>query len=184
MNIHIETDRLIIRDIEFHDAQGMFQLDSDPDVHEFLGKKPISTIEEAKQVIDFIRAQYIDNGIGRWAIIDKKTNDFIGWTGLKFEQGLRKEFNYYDLGYRLRKAYWGKGIATESAIESLKYGFETLDLKEIGGAAEVKHLVSNKILSKIGLKFIETFNFEGTTLNWYNLNKADWLELKRSKDSR
>ena len=129
-------------------------------------------------MIDFIRNQYVVNGIGRWAIIDKKTNDFIGWTGLKFEQGLRENFSYYDLGYRLRKKYWGKGIATESAIQSLKYGFENLDLKEIGAAADVDHLVSNKILKKIGLKFIETFEFEGSTCNWYNLKKSDWLKSK------
>ena len=155
MKVHIETERLLIRDLEEYDAKGIFQLDSDPDVHEFLGKNPINTIDEAKQEIDFIRNQYVDNGIGRWAIIDKKTDDFIGWTGLKYEQGLRVDFSYYDLGYRLRKKYWGKGIATESAIQSLKYGFEKLDLKEIGAAADVDHLVSYKILKKIGLKFIE-----------------------------
>lgn len=180
MKIHIETKRLIIRDIEEYDAQGIYELDSDPEVHEFLGKKPIKTIQEAKQVISFIRAQYVKNGIGRWAIVDKKTEDFIGWTGLKYEQGLRKEFSYYDLGYRLRKKYWGNGIATETAIESIKYGFEKLNLKEIGAAADVNHLASNKIINKIGLKFIETFNYEGITHNWYNISKTEWNELKRT----
>lgn len=177
MKVHIETERLIIRDLEEYDTKGIFELDSDPDVHEYLGKKPIKTIEEAKQVIGFIRNQYIENGIGRWAIIDKKTDDFIGWTGLKYEQRLRKEFSYYDLGYRLRKKYWGKGIATETATESLKYGFEKLNLKEIGAAAEVTHVASNKILKKVGLKFIETFDYEDVTHNWYTIKKSEWLEL-------
>ena len=53
-----------------------------------------------------------------------------------------------------------------------------LDLKEIGAAADVDHLVSNKILKKIGLKFIETFKFEGSTCNWYNLKKSEWLKFK------
>ena len=181
MKVHIETERLIIRDIEEYDAQGMFELDSDPEVHEFLGKNPIKTIEEAKKVIVLIRAQYVRNGIGRWAIIDKRTEDFIGWTGLKYEQGLRKEFSYYDLGYRLRKKYWGNGIATETAIESLKYGFEKLDLKEIGAAADISHLVSNKILSKIGLKFIDTFDYEGVPHNWYKIGKAEWKENKTNR---
>ncbi|MBQ4820971.1 GNAT family N-acetyltransferase [Aquimarina sp. MMG016] len=183
MKIHIETERLIIRDLEKYDTKGIFELDSDPDVHEYLGKKPIKTMEEAKQVIDFIRNQYVENGIGRWAIIDKKTEDFIGWAGLKYEQVLRKDFSYYDLGYRLRKKYWGNGIATETAIESLKYGFEKLDLKEIGAAADVNHLASNKILKKIGLKFIETFDFEGVTHNWYNIRKSEWSELKRTSNT-
>ncbi|MGH1388142.1 GNAT family N-acetyltransferase [Kordia sp.] len=180
MKIHIETDRLIIRDIEAYDVEGILALDSDPEVHEFLGKKPIKTIEEAKEIIDYIRGQYVKNGIGRWAIIDKETNDFIGWTGLKYEEEVRKEFNYYDLGYRLRRKYWGKGIASETAIASLAYGFEKLDLKEIGGAADVNHSASNKILQKIGMKCIDTFVYDGELHNWYKIEKAEWLENKRN----
>ena len=178
MNIHIETERLIIRDIEEYDVEGIFKLDSDPDVHEFLGKQPITTIEQAREVIDYIRNQYVKNGIGRWAVIDKETGDFIGWSGLKYEDGVREEFSYYDLGYRFRKKYWGKGIATETAVESLKYGFEILNLKEIGAAADVHHTASNKVLQKAGLKFVETFDFEGDPHNFYNLKKSEWLELK------
>lgn len=75
-----------------------------------------------------IRQQYIDNGIGRWAIIEKKTNDFIGWTGLKFVTDLTNNHKHYnDLGYRLRKKYWGKGIATETAFASLSYAFDKLN---------------------------------------------------------
>ena len=96
MNIHIETPRLIIRDVELYDAEGIFQLDSDPEVHKYLGENPIKTMLEAKKIIEYIRNQYIEHGIGRWAIIDKKTCDFIGWTGLKYEQQIRNSFNYYD----------------------------------------------------------------------------------------
>lgn len=181
MNIHIETERFILRDLEESDAEGMFQLDSDPDVHEFLGKKPIKTLEEARQTIDFVRKQYVKNGIGRWAIIDKKTGDFIGWTGLKYEENLRQEFNYYDLGYRLRKKYWGRGIATETALTSLAYGFEKLDLQEIGAAADVDHLISNHILQKVGLRFFDTFHYDGALHNWYKMEQAEWGKRKANR---
>lgn len=84
MKIFAETERLILREILPSDIDGMFELDSDPEVHKYLGNKPVTTREQISDAINFIRQQYIDNGIGRWAIIDKKTNDFIGWTGLKF----------------------------------------------------------------------------------------------------
>lgn len=174
MKVHLETERFILREIRQTDAQGIFELDSDPAVHEFLGKNPIKTIEEAKQVVEYIRAQYDKNGIGRLAIIDKVTHDFIGWTGLKLEDLVRKEFTYYDLGYRLKQNYWGKGIATETAVASLKHGFETLGLKEIGAAADVDHLASNSILKKIGMKMIETFEYEGVECNWYSIKLNEW----------
>ena len=84
MKIFAETKRLILREILLTDIDGMFELDSDPEVHRYLGNKPVSDKDQIIKVINFIRQQYLDNGIGRWAIIDKKTNNFIGWTGLKF----------------------------------------------------------------------------------------------------
>jgi len=183
MKIHIETERLIIRDLEEFDAKGIFDLDSDAEVHEYLGRKPIKTINEAEEIINYIRNQYVENGIGRWAIIDKKTMDFVGWTGLKYEEKVRENYNYYDLGYRLRKKYWGKGIASETAIESLNYGFNKLDLNEICAAADINNIASNKILKKIGLRFIETFKFDETLHNWYKINKSEWRELKRTANN-
>jgi len=176
MNIHIETDRLIIRDFVKENVQGIFELDSNPAVHTFLGNKPIHTMEQAEQIVDYIMGQYETYGMGRWAIIDKENGEFVGWTGLKYEDKVRKEFNYYDIGYRLKENYWGKGIATETAIASLKYGFETMNLSEIGGAADVNHAASNKILRKIGLQFVDTFEYEGAAHNWYNLTKSSYLE--------
>jgi ribosomal-protein-alanine N-acetyltransferase len=178
--VYIETERFIIRNIETVDVKGMFALDSDPEVHEFLGKKPLINIEQSAEIIQVIRNQYKENGIGRLAIIDKETKDFVGWTGLKYEKEVREDFNYYDLGYRLRKKYWGKGIATETAIASLKYGFETLALEKICAAAEINNIASNKILQKVGLRYIETFEFDGEPHNWYKITKLEWLEYNRS----
>ena len=61
------------------DDAGILDLDSDPDVHRYLGGKPIKTIEEARSGINYICGQYERNGIGRWAVIEKATEDFIGW---------------------------------------------------------------------------------------------------------
>ncbi len=177
MKIHIETDRLIIRDLEEFDADGMFALDSDSDVHSYLGNRPIKTVLEAKKIIEFIRNQYEENGIGRWAVIDKKTNEFIGWAGLKYEENLRKGFKYYDLGYRLRKKYWGMGIGTETAFESLKFGFNKLDLEEICAAVHTQNTASNRILKKVGLAPLETFEFDGAIHHWYKIRRSEWLEL-------
>ena len=113
MKIFAETERLILREILPTDVEGMYELDSDPEVHKYLGNKPVTSREQTVDVIHFIRQQYVDNGIGRCAIIDKKSNEFIGWTGLKLvTYKTNHHTNYYDLDYRLIKKYWGKGIAT------------------------------------------------------------------------
>lgn len=181
MQKYIETNRLILREIEDCDLQGLFELDSDPEVHKYLGKSPIKSLQESKSTISYIRKQYEEDGIGRWAVIDKITNEFIGWAGLKYEKEVRKEMHYYDLGYRLKKQFWGQGIATETALESLNYGFINLNLKEIYAGAHVENVASNKVLQKVGLKFIETFQYDGAPHNWYKIDKTNWQEEKKQK---
>jgi len=162
MKIFAETERLILREILPTDVKGMYQLDAAPDVHKYLGNKPVTSREQTVEVINFIRQQYIDNGIGRWAIIDKKSHEFLGWTGLKLvTDETNHHKNYYDLGYRLIKKYWGKGIATESAFASLEYAFYKLDAKEAYAMADCENNGSNNILKKVGLDFIETFDLDG-----------------------
>ena len=160
----------------------MFELDSDPDVHKYLGNKPVTNKEQIVDVINFIRQQYIDNGIGRWAIIDKKTNDFIGWSGLKFVTDLtNNNKNYYDLGYRLIKKYWGQGIAIETAIASLRYAFENLNANEVYAMADCENNGSNKILKKVGLRFIETFDLDGIKHNWYKIERHEYESKKPNR---
>jgi ribosomal-protein-alanine N-acetyltransferase len=179
MKIFVETERLILREILPTDIDGMFALDSDPEVHKYLGNKTVTNKEQIVELINFIRQQYVDHGIGRWAIIDKRTNEFIGWTGLKFVTALTNDHkNYYDLGYRLIKKYWGKGIATETAHVSLEYAFSTLNIDEIYAAASIENEGSNKILNKIGMNFIETFYYEDIKCNWYKMDKSDYKNKK------
>ena len=182
MRIFVETERLILREILPTDVDGLFQLDSDPMVHRYLYAKPIENKEQVTAMINFIRQQYVDNGIGRWAIIDKESNNFIGWTGLKFVRELtNNHINYYDLGYRLNQKYWGHGFATESAIASLKYGFEKLNLNQIYAMADCENLKSNNVLTKAGLKFIETFELQGIRHNWYTIDKIEWTKRTHNR---
>jgi [ribosomal protein S5]-alanine N-acetyltransferase len=186
MRIFAETERFILREILPADADGLFELDSDPEVHRYLGNKPVINKEQVEDTIRYIRQQYIENGIGRWAIIEKATQHFVGWTGLKLvKESINHHINYYDLGYRLLRKYWGKGIATETAYASLHYGFGTLQLQEIYAMADLENAGSNHVLTKAGLKLIETFDLHGIKHNWYKMDKLAWEERKLNiqKDS-
>jgi len=172
MRIFAETDRLILREILPQDKQGLYLLDSDPEVRAFLGNNPISTLEEAIDTVQFIRKQYVTNGIGRWAVIEKETNEFVGWSGLKLiTEETNNHTHYYDLGYRFIKKYWGKGYATETAYATLSYAFGQLNLKEVFAIADVRNNSSKRVLEKVGFKIIETFNYQGVEHYWFNIKK-------------
>lgn len=168
----LETDRLFLREISEEDVSGLYELDSDPRVHQYLGNKPLQSKEEVYPIIEYIQNQYKTNGIGRWAMIEKSTGHFMGWTGLKLETKETNGFtNYYDLGYRIIPKYWGKGYATESALFAVEYGFKELGIKKLCGAADVENIASNRVLQKAGLKFINEFLYDNIPCNWYERKK-------------
>lgn len=172
MKIYAETERLILRELLPSDDENMFRLDADPLVHSYLGNKPIKTVEEAQNIIAFVREQYESRGIGRWAAVEKSTGNFIGWTGLKLmKEELNGHNNFYDVGYRLIPEYWGKGYATESAIASVQYGFDVLKADVIYGIADINNKASRRALEKTGLQFVEYFTDKGMELAWYRIDK-------------
>jgi ribosomal-protein-alanine N-acetyltransferase len=175
MKIFAETERLILREILPTDVDGLFELDSDPEVHRYLGNNPVTGKDQIVAVIGLIRQQYIDHGIGRWAILDKRSNEFIGWAGLKWVTEVTNGYkDYYDLGYRLIRKYWGRGIATEAAFAALAYAFNDLNAQEVYATADVGNIGSNKILQKTGLSLLDTFEDEGSMLHWYRISRAEF----------
>jgi ribosomal-protein-alanine N-acetyltransferase len=173
MKIFLETDRYLVREMTVQDAEGMFMLDSDEEVHEYLGKKTIKTEEQALESIRKVIEQYGSNGIGRWAIEWKVNGDFVGWTGLKYEHSLWSDERYYDLGYRIRPEYWRKGIAAETAQFSRDYAFNELGVQELFAAAHVDNEGSNHILKKIGFQWEKYFFYEDLKCNWYKIDRSD-----------
>jgi [ribosomal protein S5]-alanine N-acetyltransferase len=183
MKIITETERLIIREIEISDTDVMLELHSDPIVHRYLGNKTITSREGIIDAINSLRKQYADFGVGRWAMIHKKTGEFIGWTGLEFvTKPINNHKNYYDLGYRLLRKFWGQGFATESAFASIDYVFNKLGAAEIYAMADIDNVGSNMILKNVGLRFIESFDNEGVKHNWYRLTSSEY-ESKKYKSA-
>ena len=178
MTHYIETKNLILREFRDTDADGIFKLDSDREVHKYLGNNPIKTLEEAEKIISFFYLQYKERGIGRFATIEKSSGKFIGWAGLKLNLGEKEMLNGYtnfiDIGYRFIPSFWGKGYATEASLASIEYGFKNLNYTRIYGAADIENIASNKVLQKIGLNFINEFAFKNVKCNWYELKNSEY----------
>ncbi len=169
----LQTPRLILRELLPSDDIGLFELDSNPEVHTYVGKNPITTIEQAREVIAFIRQQYIDNGIGRLAVIHKETNAFMGWAGLKlYKTEANAHSNFYELGYRFIQKYWGKGYATEAAKAIIDYGFNEMGLTEIFAMTDIDNKASRHVLEKCGFTYIEDFDLEGQNCAWFKICKS------------
>jgi len=173
--MQLETHRLLLRKLENSDYERLFLLDSDPEVMKYIGVPVLKDVSQSKDVIRMIQKQYEDNGIGRFAVIEKESNLLIGWSGLKF---LTKEINgynnIYELGYRFLPEYWGKGYATESAKASLDYGFNDLNIDIIYAMAHSENDGSNHILQKLGFERTGEFIEPDGVCFWYELQREKY----------
>ncbi|UOQ67005.1 GNAT family N-acetyltransferase [Hymenobacter volaticus] len=177
MKIFAETERLLLRELLPTDAPGMYALDSDPAVHRYLGNNPVQTIEQSQETIAFIRKQYTENGIGRWAVIQKATNEFIGWVGLKLvREPINNHVDFYDVGYRFIRQHWGQGFATEAAQASVTYGFEVLEAPMLYAIADMQNVASRAVLAKVGLRHVAVFDYEGVPTAWLEARRPSLNE--------
>lgn len=163
----IETERLFLRELMIEDAENFYELNLNPNVIRYTGNLPFAYVEEAKHFLQHYK-DYNENGYGRWAVINKSDNEFLGWCGLKYDPTT----NETDIGFRFFEKYWNKGFATESAEACVHYGFERLKLKKIIGRAMFANKASIKVLEKIGLSFEKEFNFDGKRGVIYTIEKV------------
>ena len=174
--MEIKSERLILRKFEESDAERMFLLDSNPEVMKYIGIPPVSDTSESENIIKMIRQQYTDNGVGRLAVIEKKSGLLIGWSGLKLlTQEINGYNNVYDLGYRFLPEYWGKGYAFESAKASLEFGFNDLKTDTIYAHAHSENEGSNYILRKLGFEKTGEFTEPDGICFWYELKRNKFL---------
>lgn len=152
----ITTERTYMRQLTPDDAASFYLLNQDPEVLKFTGDVPFESINAAR---DFLTQydQYEKYGVGRLAVIEKSSETFIGWCGLKYNP----DKSEYDIGFRFFKTHWNKGFATETAKSCLEFGVTELGITQIVGRAMQANKASISVLEKIGMTFKDSFEFDG-----------------------
>lgn len=166
-NLHIETDRLILRPFILNDIDDAYIMNLDEEVSRHTGDGGVVSREEIERRIkEDVLGDYEKYGYGRLAVVWRETNAFIGFAGLKYLDDLDE----VDLGYRFMKEYWGKGIGTEAARACVKFGFETLALKRLIAWVLSENVGSIRVLEKLGFLFEKEVQEDGLTAMQYALN--------------
>lgn len=176
MNLVIETERLLLREMRHDDAKQLFAMDSNSNVHKYLWNKPYTSIDQVHDYITYIHKQYENNNIGRFSTVLKDTGELIGWTGIKYinDHTENGKTNFYDYGYRLAEEFWNKGYATEASIAWLDYGFKKMNIDKMNAYTHFDNGASNHVLQKIGMNFIEDYlDKDGIAWKWWQMNNPN-----------
>ena len=187
----IRTNRLVLRQWNQEDLEPFANLNADSRVMEyFLGLK---TKEESDHSACLMSGHIEKYGWGFWAVSVAKTGEFIGLIGLE-DVHFKTDFTpAIEIGWRLAFKHWGKGYATEGALASLRYGFETLKLDEIVSFTAVGNMRSRAVMERIGMYHDSKSDFdhpklpEGHPLRkhvLYRINTQSWQNLKDAGELR
>ena len=172
MKLILETSRLFLREFEKTDAVHFLQMNNDPEVIRYTGDPSFTSLMAAQKFIENYNA-YKETGMGRYAVIRKSDNAFLGWCGLKYHP---KE-DVVDIGYRFYQSYWGQGYATESARATITYAFRTLNYPFLVAHAHVDNVASHKVIKKCGMHFVKHITYDGLPAILYQIDNKNKIHV-------
>jgi len=166
----LETERLILRPLKEKDVDEIYAMRSDADVMRFI-REPQNRAESADWV-KLVSSRWVNEQIGFCAMIEKASNEFVGWCGI----WKLKETGELEIGYATVPKAWGKGFATEAAFKFLDYAFERLKPEKIVAVAQPKNNASRRVMEKLGMSYDYTGLFYGNNLVHYSITKEKFRQ--------
>ncbi|MEC4814509.1 MAG: GNAT family N-acetyltransferase [Scytonema sp. PMC 1069.18] len=171
----IETSRLLLRPLTETDLDDLAEIYSIPEVMRYrLFSQPASFKQTQEFLISYL-LHWEQHGFGRWATIYKASQQLIGHCGLEYLAALDE----VEVNYLLSSQYWGQGLATESAIALVSYGFKTLQFERLVALAKPENLASLRVMEKIGMQYYKNIQLYDVEWAFYVIKRDQWLNFNR-----
>ena len=178
----LRTQRIRLLPLSDDHLEHEVELDSDPEVMRHLGHGRARTRTEVEQLHPHRLAEAL-GGLGFW--VGFVEGDFVGWWCLSAPERdyPRPVQHQAELGYRLQRRYWRRGLASEGSRELLRHGFEDLGLERIFAETMAVNAGSRATMAAVGMTHVRTFHqqFEvmlpGSELGEveYAITRDEWL---------
>jgi RimJ/RimL family protein N-acetyltransferase len=182
--IELETTRLLLRQWRPSDREPFAALNADPVVMMHFPAQ--LTREESDALADRCERLIAELGWGAWATEIKATGEFIGYVGLHIPRDDLPLSPCVEIMWRLARAHWGQGFATEAACGALRIGFEALSLPEIVSFTVPANTRSRAVMERLGMQMdAATFEHPGLPMGHalrahvsYRLSRDRWMARK------
>ncbi len=147
--MEIETERLLIRELQESDVQSIAGIWTDPDVTYYMGgKRDYAELQKTLREDAQLDPKPV---FDLWPVIEKQSGRVIGHCGI-LDKDVEGKIEY-EIVYVLAKSAWGKGFATEAAKSIKDYAISQLGLKRIIALIDPDNIKSEIVAKKIGLKY-------------------------------
>lgn len=151
----LTTERIQLEPLTDAHTELLVELDSDPEVLRHIFGRALTREEVVERWMPKrTRADADDRGIGYWAGFARGDGAFLGWWALAVDDD---DDQAAELGYRLRRAAWGHGYATEGSRRLLRHAFETVGLARIWADTMAVNTGSRHVLEKLDMRLTRTY---------------------------
>ena len=176
MHILLETERLLLRHFTTADLDHLYALDNDPEVMRYInGGTPTARAVIQREILPaFLRYDARRPGLGFWAAIEKIGGEWLGWFSLR---PLADAPDQVILGYRLRKAVWGHGYATEGARALVDKSFDEWGVQRVVATTYQDNLASRRVMEKLGMTLVRRFRITAEDIAQADTFHAESVEV-------
>jgi RimJ/RimL family protein N-acetyltransferase len=158
----IRTDRLLLRRWRDEDLVPFAEMNSDPEVMTYM--TALLDRRDSDALAARIREQFEQRHFGLWAVEIPEVASFIGYVGLSVPRFTAAFTPCVEVGWRLARAHWGRGYATEAARASLTFGFEQVGLEEIVSFTVPANVRSIAVMERLGMRHDPADDFDHPSL--------------------
>ena len=148
----VETERLVLRRFRDADAAPFAAINADPEVMRYIADgRPIDRAA-SDALLERIGREWGERGHGLWAVEERAApGTLLGFCGLAVPMFLPQVLPAVEVGWRLGRHAWGRGVATEAAAAAVAFGFEKLGLAEILAVVHPANARSLRVVAKLGM---------------------------------
>ncbi|MFF4792119.1 GNAT family N-acetyltransferase [Streptomyces sp. NPDC001276] len=148
----IETSRLRLRRWRETDAAPLARVNADPEVMRWIGDGRVRDERQTRAGLEAMERMWEAEGFGLFAVELRATAEVIGFTGLSVPDFLPEVSATVEVGWRLGRPHWGRGLATEAATAAVRFGFEDRGLERIISIVQVGNDASERVMAKLGMR--------------------------------
>lgn len=165
------TARLVVRPFRVDDAPYAYPVFGDAEVMRFAAGDPDAELAATRARLARYERIQDEHGFSKWAVWDRESGAYLGDAGLT----LLPETGEVELGYRLRRSHWGRGLASEIARAWLDHAFGSLGLVRVIAFADPSNAASVRVMEKVGMTFHRRDHLAGMNCVVYEANTATGL---------
>ncbi|MES0882469.1 GNAT family N-acetyltransferase [Roseibium sp. SCP14] len=171
--ILLKTARLQILPFEEVDFPLLLDLHSDPEVNRYHspGPVPMARREVRERLNNYVQ-MHRQSGISKWKL-ETLDGEFVGRAGFSWQQDPAG----YELGYCLKRSAWGRGYATEIAIELVQWFFEETDQDHLLAYAVSENSASLRVMEKAGLRYWMDMDKHDCPCRFYRVDRSEFEQL-------